>query len=172
MNRNIIGLIAIGIISITALTLSIMGLSKKSVCFIDNSLLMKDFKMTKDLESQYRGVNGKREELLDSMKLEVEVLERKIKAGEKELVDLYKNKVIDYQVVFEKFQKDDERITADFNEQVVKQLNQYIKEYGQEHHIDYILGANGTGSLLFASEKYDITKEVLKYVNHKYSGKK
>lgn len=170
-NIQMILMVFVALVSSAALAISFMNMSRKKICFIDNMELMKEFKMTKELDASYQGVSGKRGEIMDSMKLEIQVLEKKIKTGQKDLLDAYKNKVIDYQAVYEKFEKDNQEITAKFNEQVVKQLNQYVKEYGQEKNIDYILGANGTGSLLYAVETNDITKDVIKYVNKRYTGK-
>jgi outer membrane protein len=58
-----------------------------------------------------------------------------------------------------------------YTDEVWKQLNQYIKEFGIENGYDYIIGANGEGSLMYAKEQHDISKELTLYVNEKYAGK-
>lgn len=50
------------------------------------------------------------------------------------------------------------------------QINQYIQEYGKQEHYDYIYGATGSGSLMYAKDGNDITKEVIAFINKKYEG--
>src|SRR5690606_29337088 len=51
-------------------------------------------------------------------------------------------------------------------------LNPYIVEFGRARGYDFIYGANGTGSLLYADEGKDLTSELIDYVNQRYRGKK
>ena len=51
-------------------------------------------------------------------------------------------------------------------------LNDVILDYGKENECDYILGADGSGSLMYAKDSDDITKDVLVYINNKYKGVK
>ena len=51
------------------------------------------------------------------------------------------------------------------------QLNEYIEDFGEENKLDYIFGANGTGTIMYGNESKDVTKEVVTYVNKKYVGK-
>jgi len=58
-----------------------------------------------------------------------------------------------------------------YTDLIWKRLNQYTREYGEQEGYSYILGANGSGSLMYAGEDNDITEEVLAYANKKYAGK-
>jgi outer membrane protein len=51
------------------------------------------------------------------------------------------------------------------------QINQYIKDYGTENKITYILGATGTGNLMYADTSYNITKPIVEYINTRFEGK-
>jgi outer membrane protein len=57
---------------------------------------------------------------------------------------------------------------------LVSGLRKYIKQYGKEKGYDYIYGTGEAATILYAQEKYDITKEVIKLINDKYksAGKK
>jgi outer membrane protein len=57
---------------------------------------------------------------------------------------------------------------------LVSGLRKYIKQYGKEKGYDYIYGTGEAATVLYAQEKYDITKEVIKLINDKYksAGKK
>lgn len=64
-----------------------------------------------------------------------------------------------------------ERRSKEYTNLIWNRLNQYTREYGEQEGYSYILGANGTGSLMYAGEDNDITEEVLAYANKKYAGK-
>jgi outer membrane protein len=57
-----------------------------------------------------------------------------------------------------------------YNEGIWKQINVYLKEYGTEHGYSFIYGANGNGSIMFADSTLEISKDVIPYLNKRYSG--
>jgi outer membrane protein len=56
----------------------------------------------------------------------------------------------------------------DINEQVWKRLNPALDEYGKKNGLHLIIGANGMGTVLYNEEAFDLTNDVIKYVNKKY----
>ena len=52
--------------------------------------------------------------------------------------------------------------------QVLAQVNDFIKRYGKEKKHRLILGANGSGNILYAPEELNITDEVLEALNKEY----
>jgi len=57
---------------------------------------------------------------------------------------------------------------------LVKQTKEFIKNYGKEKGYDYIYGTGEAATVLYAKDQYDITKEIIKLLNDKYTseGKK
>lgn len=55
--------------------------------------------------------------------------------------------------------------SATFERVIWEKINQKINEYGKEKGYDYIFGAKGDGSIMYASDAKDITKEVIAYIN-------
>lgn len=57
---------------------------------------------------------------------------------------------------------------------LVKGMKDFIKGYGKEKGYAYIYGTGEAATVLYAEEKYDITKEIVKLINEKYksAGKK
>lgn len=53
---------------------------------------------------------------------------------------------------------------------LVEKVRGFIKEYGKKQGYDYIYGTGESASVLYAKDGYDITKEVVKALNEKYSG--
>ena len=52
---------------------------------------------------------------------------------------------------------------------LVKNVKKFIKKYGKEKGYAYIYGTGEAVSILYAEEKYDITKEIVKLLNDKYA---
>lgn len=47
-------------------------------------------------------------------------------------------------------------------------LKKFIKSYGKEKGYAYIYGTGDAASILYAEDKFDITKEIIKALNDKY----
>jgi len=54
------------------------------------------------------------------------------------------------------------------NEAVWKRLNPILQEYGKKKKLHLMIGANGMGTVLYNDDYYDITKDLIKYVNKRY----
>ena len=54
---------------------------------------------------------------------------------------------------------------------IVKQVRDFIKTYGKEKGYDYVYGTGDAATVLYAKDSYDITKDVVKALNEKYTAK-
>lgn len=71
--------------------------------------------------------------------------------------------------------KKQETLTAQYQEKSKKfdeiiwgEINRILSEYGKKNGIDFVLGAKGDGNIMFASDRCDITEDVLNYMkSHK-----
>lgn len=68
------------------------------------------------------------------------------------------------QTLQEKSKEEESRLT----EGVLNQVNSLVQEYGKKHGYSLILGTTSEGSLLYAEEGIDITKEMIKRLNDHY----
>lgn len=59
-------------------------------------------------------------------------------------------------------------INKEINEKVWERLNPLINRFGKEKDIDIIIGANGMGTVLYASDAKDVTAELTQYINGQY----
>ncbi|MNU76134.1 Outer membrane protein (OmpH-like) [compost metagenome] len=64
-----------------------------------------------------------------------------------------------------------EELTAEYQEKSKKldeiiwgEINRVLTEYGKKKGIDFVLGAKGDGNIMFASDRCDITEDVLEYM--------
>ncbi len=51
---------------------------------------------------------------------------------------------------------------------LVSGVKKFIKTYGKEKGYSYIYGSEGSATILYAEDKYDITKDIIKLLNDKY----
>lgn len=154
---------------LTSLILSVLNayfvFKKDKTGYVLLSDLYESFEMSKEFKTKIESVENKRIEILDSLKLEVYKAE-KINPKEFE----YSKQLYYYKE--QEFEKSNEQVKSQFNDQIWKQINQYIGEYGKEHKYSYIFGANGDGSFMYVNENKNLTNEVILYINKKYKGKK
>jgi outer membrane protein len=70
------------------------------------------------------------------------------------------------------FTQDNARASKSFTDQIWKQLNQYVKDYGKDHGYKFIFGYDGQGAVMYGEEGANVTEQVKKYVNDRYKGGK
>jgi outer membrane protein len=51
---------------------------------------------------------------------------------------------------------------------LVSGVKKFIKDYGKKNGYSYIYGTGDAATVLYAEEKYDITKDIIKGLNDKY----
>ncbi len=146
--------------------------ASKKIAYVNTTSLYDGFKLKKELEDKYKKVQLARQNLLDSIKFKIQYISIKGNAltepeknmiGELQRSYLYKEK---------EFASENEGTAQQYSEQIWKQINQYVNDYGKEYYYDVIFGATGQGNIMYAKEQDDITKNVSEYINNKYSGVK
>jgi outer membrane protein len=71
------------------------------------------------------------------------------------------------QAIQQKAQAEETRV----NQEILTEINAYIKQYGKEKGYDFILGATENGNIVYAAEGKDITEDVLIGLNKQYDQK-
>jgi outer membrane protein len=90
---------------------------------------------------------------------------RKIEAGLKK----QEQHIMDLEAAMEKLQDE----AASHQDELQKEVDSYMKEYGKKKNIDYVLGYSGMIRMLFyANDSLDVTSEVLAGLNERYKAKK
>lgn len=141
--------------------------SSKKVVYVEISSIYKKFKMTQELEARFTNVTNSRKTFLDSLEVELRSMH-----AEYSRTDEFERLKNTYIVKKQQFEQDNIQMNQKFNEQIMNQLNQYLVDYGKEKELDFIFGANGNGGIMYANEKaYNVTDDVITYVNKKYAGK-
>jgi outer membrane protein len=160
--------IVVGILSVLMLQQYIGGTtqSNKKTAYIITGKLFSEFEGTKELKQQARKEQQKQSYILDSLRLNIEALEKNKVKG----MTLDREKIL-YNKLLSEFSGNNEIQLQEFDEQIWKQLNQYIQDYGKTQDYKIIYGADGRGSIMYADSTMNITEQVLEYANQKYAGK-
>lgn len=141
--------------------------------YINTIELYNSFKLKQELEKKLTASQNARKSVLDSLMFNLKMLNGRLQANSKDQ-ELFNHFSMQKQYYLEQEQlmkEDNERQANDYNTKVWNQLNQYVKDYAVQHGYDYIYGADGSGSLMYASDAMEITTALKEYVNQKYEGK-
>lgn len=122
-----------------------------------------EFQLSKDFEKRLNKLKVKHYQELDSLK---ELMGRQYDQ-DGQISETAQDR---YFTTEEEQVKERNQLAQSYNEQVWKQLNQYIREYGENNGYRYIYGATGQGGIMYAKESEDITEVVIDYVNARYEG--
>ncbi|MET0759089.1 MAG: OmpH family outer membrane protein [Flavobacterium sp.] len=170
-------------IIIIALAFSIISCNKEvavkdfKTAYIDTSKLMEEYTESKDIEAKYK---AKADEM--GRELEAEAARFKSDAAnfqknaqangqawaQQKGAELQKREQqLQYaqQAMMQQLQQE----SAVERDTLVSGVKKFIKDYGKEKGYTYIYGTGDAASILYAEEKYDITKEITKLLNEKYS---
>lgn len=155
-----------------AATLLFVSKNQKKIAFVNTLELYDGFEMKKELEQSFVKVQSGRKEQLDSLELELRMLNAQLesKGSKAGIAKIFEIKRDNYLQKKQQFEEDNGLMQEQYNSNIRKQLNQYVADFGKEGNYDYLLGADGSGALMYAKETTDVTKEVLKYINDKYKG--
>ena len=153
------------------------GVKEAKTAYIDTSKLLEEYTAAKDVQDKYK---TKSEEM--GRELEVEVAKFKADAA-----SFQKNAQANGQAWAQQngqaLQRREQQLQY-AQQAMVQQLQQemgvemdtlvsdvkkYIKTYGKDKGYDYIYGTGESATVLYAKDNYDITKEVIKLLNDKYT---
>lgn len=151
---------------------AMVGCNNKSA-YIDLNTVYSEFNLSKKLNKERELVINSRQGILDSLKLQLNHFSKQFQYGaDSNQINFFNQKREEYYYKEQQFNEDNESLLMKHNEQIMKQLNVYIKDYGKEHGYNFIFGATGNGTLMYAEESANISKDVVTYINEKYEGLK
>jgi outer membrane protein len=133
------------------------------------------FELKKDLEAKFMFTKNRRQKQLDSLATQLKLLGTRLDAKHpitKEDELLYNTQRENFYKQRQIFTEDDASLTNQYDQEIITQLTQYVKDYGEANNYKYIFASENNQSLIYADESQNITKEILKYINNKYKGKK
>lgn len=166
-----------------ALSISIVACNKPAeavkevkTAYVDTSELMKEYTEAKDLEAKYKTKSEEKGKQLEAeinrFKQEAANFQAQAQANgqawaQQKGAELQKREQqLSYaqQALSQELQVE----SGKEMDSLVSGVKKFIKTYGKEKGYAYIYGTGDAASILYAEDKFDITKEIIKALNDKY----
>lgn len=164
--------LAVTVILIIGCLMSFMSFGHLKVVYVNTYSVYNEFKLKKELEDKLKRTQLTRKVLLDSLRVKIQMASIKLDRSDDRTFYAQLDKMKEgYYTKEKQYAEDNALQSQQYTDEVWKQLNQYIKDFGSEKGYDYIIGANGEGNLMYAKEQNDVSKELIQFVNEKYAGK-
>lgn len=171
------------IVVIIALSISIVACNKPAevkevkTAYVDTSVLMKEYTATKDLDAKYKAKGEEKGRQLqaeiDRFKQEASNFQAQAQANGQAWAQ---QKGAELQRREQQLAQAQQALSQQLQQEggtemdsLVSNVKKTIKAYGKEKGYAYIYGTgDSNASILYAEDKYDITKEIIKLLNDKY----
>ncbi|TRX40362.1 OmpH family outer membrane protein [Flavobacterium restrictum] len=167
---------------ILALAISIVSCDKKTevkevkTAYVDTSELMKQYTEAKDLEAKYKSkAEEKGRELqaeVNRFKQEAAGFQAQAQANGQAWAQ---QKGAELQKREQQLSYAQQQLAQELQQESGKEMDslvsgvkKFIKTYGKEKGYAYIYGTGDAASILYAEDKFDITKDIIKELNDKY----
>ena len=155
---------------------------EQKTAYIDTNLLLKEYTAATDIEAKYKEKSHEMSKELDvelaRFKAEADSFKANAQANGpawaqqkgSELRQREQQLTYAQQALVRQLQEEG----GTEMDTLVSQVKKFIQGYGKEKGYAYIYGTGEAATILYAEEKYDITKEIIKLLNDKYKseGKK
>lgn len=133
--------------------------------------------MKKELEKEYEKTQKGRDKILDSLSFNLKLMSKHLNEQKNSKVEINKDELYqfeynreEYLKLKKQYQEDNAVLSQKYDNQILAQLTQYVIEFGKKNNYDIILGADGNGSLMYSKESYNISDEIIVFINNKYKG--
>jgi outer membrane protein len=160
-----------------AITFStIQYLSSPKVAYVDLTKAYNEFSMKKDLEKKLQSTVSARQNILDSLKFRLQQLSLNIQSSAKgpEMQNKMNEFALlkqEYQQKQAGFEESSSVLMQQYEKDIWTQLNKYAELFSDEKGYDIILGANGSGNVMFGRKKFEVTDDFISFVNIRHNGK-
>lgn len=144
----------------------------KKVAYVDIPKVFNAFAMKKEMQEKYKQTETARAKVLDSLSFELQRISAQLRAkqDDKALAATFGMKRDYYFKQKNQMEQDNTALSSQYDKQILEQMSQYIVDFGKQNHYDFIYGTEGNGTLMYASDKFDISDEVSTFINNKYKG--
>lgn len=168
--------LAISIVSCNNNSKPVAEVKEVKTAYVDTSVLMKEYTEAQDIEAKYKAKGEEKGRQLQAeinrFKQEASNFQAQAQANgqewaQKKGAELQKREQqLGYaqQALAQQLQQEG----GTEMDSLIVGVKKFIKDYGKEKGYAYIYGTGEPATILYAEEKYDITKEIVKLLNEKY----
>jgi outer membrane protein len=136
---------------------------------IDIIKVYDQFQMKIDLENQMLKEQEAKSRILDSAKVELDLMLDSYKKGDKTFsMDEFQKRKEIYMRNYNQYEDEAQEKEDKYKVIIMKRLKQYLSDYSNKKGINVLLGNDGGIVLLFSNPDMDLTSDVLEYANQKY----
>lgn len=170
------------VLLIIAISISVVACNKTAdvkevkTAYVDTSELMKEYTEAKDLEAKYKAQSEEKGRQLEAeinrFKQDASNFQSQAQANGQEWAQ---KKGAELQKREQQLSYAQQALTQQLQQESGKEMDslvsgvkKFIKAYGKEKGYAYIYGTGDAASILYAEDKFDITKEIIKGLNDKY----
>lgn len=142
------------------------------LAYIDIPKVFNGFNMKSEMQKKFDRTENMRKSIIDSLSMELQVLSNRVKAHPKDpdVVNEFDRKRQYFFTMKNRAEEDNAALSAQYDKQILEQMSAYIMEYGKGKNYDFIYGSSGNGVLMFANEQYNISDDIILFINDKYNG--
>lgn len=150
--------IIVNIVLVSVMALFFLVAFRERKAYVVNQVMFESFKGQQELSEKLEKLQDDHQRKLDSLSVVI-----RSEKGEAASIRQYEE-IADYFAMLE------QEISQKYTEDLWKQINSYVADFGREQGYDFIYGATGNGNLMYASDAHDITEDLVNYINLKYEG--
>jgi outer membrane protein len=148
--------------------------NQRKIGYIDVKQVFNDFDLKKEMQEKYFSQMSGKKKSIDELGFELQKMGSELEASgkpEEKKMEAFLSKRKLYMQLVKTYDEEDKKINSEYDTEVIQQMNEYIKKYGEEKGYDLILGSMGNGNIMQAQNQLDLTGEVTAYINNAYAGK-
>lgn len=150
---------------------------QQKIGYVDNVKMMEDYQEKKDFDGKYEIINTafakKKDSISQVFQIEMQGFQIKAqKMKESKAQEEYAGIQQRAQQMGQILQQEEQALmsTAQVElDSMVSMVKKQIKTYGETNKYNYILGGGDGGSVLYGTEANDLTAEIVKTLNDKYT---
>jgi len=175
-NQKVINVILLLLIISVATSFFVIKPANSQIAYVETGVLLQQYegmkkariefeKKSKELTAGADSLIAKFEEDLKAYEKGRKKMTTKERELKEELLQVRQQQIGNYQKSLQKkLQQEEQTLTQTH----VNRINDYLKEFGKDQGYTYILGANGSGNVVYAKDGLNITQEVLDGLNASY----
>ena len=171
IKNALIGIAFVG--SVASFVISMYNQNVKMV-YIEMGKVYEEFQLSKELNKELETILASRKQITDSLFETLRKNTQDIKYQEKKSKeDIQKLAKLEEEYLYrqEQFQKENQTTSSEYNTKIWNQINQFVQDYGKEHKLTMVFGANGQGNIMYGEGGINETSAVIEYINNRYNDK-
>lgn len=156
--------------------LTTVACQQEKIGYVDNVKLMNEYQEKIDIEARFKikadALTKKRDSISQAFQIEAQAFQSKAQSmPQQQAQEEYAAFQQKGQFIGQQLQQEDQQLQASGQvemDSVISNVKKEIEAYGKANGFSYILGGGEGGSVLFGTEKNNLTDDVIKMLNEKY----